>query len=255
MSKLLEFLLKISSENSELMRKIRVPGSVSRAASKLDKKKKYLQIALNSTLEEAEKIIFSLPVSDRIILEAGTPLIKRYGIESVVAIQRASLSRSLSNSPYIVADTKTADLGEREVKIFAEAGASAATCLGVAPIKTVEYFIAACRDYGLESMIDMMNVADPSEILRKLKNLPDVVIVHRGVDETEKDKSKPIPYYQINQLKGGFGLMMAVAGGDSPREMQSAVFNGADIVVLWKDFYSAEGNIRELAENFLQEIR
>ena len=47
--------------------------------SKLNPKKRYLQVALNSTLEEAKKIIDSLPISDRIIIEAGTPLIKRYG--------------------------------------------------------------------------------------------------------------------------------------------------------------------------------
>ena len=50
-----------------------------RTVSKLNPKKKYLQVALNSTLGEARKIINSLPVSDRIIIEAGTPLIKRYG--------------------------------------------------------------------------------------------------------------------------------------------------------------------------------
>lgn len=50
-----------------------------RRNSKLDPKKRYLQVALNSTLEEARKIISDLPISDRIIVEAGTPLIKRYG--------------------------------------------------------------------------------------------------------------------------------------------------------------------------------
>ena len=47
----------------------------------LDPKKRYLQVALNSTLDEAYRIIHQLPVSDRIIIEAGTPLIKRYGEE------------------------------------------------------------------------------------------------------------------------------------------------------------------------------
>jgi len=49
--------------------------------SKLDSRKRYLQIALNSTLEEAYIIISLIPVSDRILIEAGTPLIKRYGEE------------------------------------------------------------------------------------------------------------------------------------------------------------------------------
>ena len=41
----------------------------------LDPKKAYLQIALNSTLDEARKIIAQLPRSERIIIEAGTCLL------------------------------------------------------------------------------------------------------------------------------------------------------------------------------------
>ena len=52
----------------------------------LDRKKRYLQIALNSTLSEAYSIIDSLPPSERILIEAGTPLIKRYGIEAISSL-------------------------------------------------------------------------------------------------------------------------------------------------------------------------
>ena len=55
--------------------------------SKLNPKKRYLQIALNSTLEEAHKIISHLPISDRIIIEAGTPLIKQYGENGIRQIR------------------------------------------------------------------------------------------------------------------------------------------------------------------------
>ena len=37
--------------------------------AKLNKKQKYLQIALNSTLEEARNIISQLPLDKRIIIE------------------------------------------------------------------------------------------------------------------------------------------------------------------------------------------
>jgi len=52
-------------------------------SSKLNPKKHYLQVALNGSLEDAREIIFSLPKSDRIIIEAGTPFIKRYGEEGI----------------------------------------------------------------------------------------------------------------------------------------------------------------------------
>src|SRR3989344_4261432 len=53
------------------------------SSSKLNPKKRYLQVALNSTLAEASKIISSLPKSDRIIVEVGTPMIKRYGEDGI----------------------------------------------------------------------------------------------------------------------------------------------------------------------------
>jgi len=51
----------------------------------LDKRSHYLQVALNSTLDDAQSIIANLPLDKRIILEAGTPLIKRYGMEAISA--------------------------------------------------------------------------------------------------------------------------------------------------------------------------
>lgn len=55
----------------------------------LDHKKKYLQVALNSTPEEGEEIISQLPPSDRIIIEAGTPLIKAYGTDGIRRLKNA----------------------------------------------------------------------------------------------------------------------------------------------------------------------
>ena len=43
----------------------------------LDKKQHYLQIALNSTLDEAQSIVSRIPLDKRIIIEAGTPFRKR----------------------------------------------------------------------------------------------------------------------------------------------------------------------------------
>ncbi len=215
----------------------------------LDRKKKYLQIALNGTLAEAESIARILPVSDKILIEVGTPLIKHSGQSAIVSIA------TLCPKAYIVADTKTADMADRDVAMVAEAGANAATCLGVAPIETIDLFVAECESRGIDSMIDMMNVPQPLLILKKLQKLPKVVILHRGVDETEQSKGKMIPYYQINQIKGSYNIMLSVAGGDSSREVQSAVFNGADIVVVWKDFIKADQGMMGIVQAFLKDIR
>jgi 3-keto-L-gulonate-6-phosphate decarboxylase len=49
--------------------------------------------------------------------------------------------------------------------------------------------------------------------------------------------------------------MISVAGGDTIREVQRAIFNDADIVVVWKEFYRSTENTANLAREFLKEIK
>ncbi len=219
----------------------------------LNRKVKYLQIALNNSLHEARDIIDSLPVNSRIILEAGTPLIKREGIGVVGEIKRWWQGKTAD--PYVVADLKTMDRGETEVKMAVEAGASGVIGLGQAPIETIDILIGSCARLGADSMLDMMNIEYPVKVLRKLKRLPDVVVLHRGVDEETFNKDKPIPYIQINKLRATYDVLISIAGGDTTREVQRSIFNGADIVVVWKEFFNASGDTGRLAGEFLKEIK
>lgn len=223
----------------------------------LNKKTKYLQIALNSTLDEAYSIINQLPASERILIEAGTPLIKQYGMSAVRnLVDYWSDKLNLRDKfPYIVADLKTMDRGRTEVVMVKSVGASAAICLGQAPIETINIFIESCQEVGIDSMIDMMNIDFPNKILRKLKRLPDVVILHRGVDEESFNKDKPVPYIQINKIRASYNTLISIAGGDTIREVQRAIFNDADIVVVWKEFYKSTADTGRLAEEFLKVIK
>lgn len=252
-----------------------------RPVSKLNPKKHYLQVALNSTLREAEKIIGQLPLSDRIIVEAGTPLIKRYGEYGIRKIyqwywqhiqkgnlftQTPSFLSGLAGTtalqeknspffPYVVADLKAMDRGETEVEIAARSGASAAIALGQAPIETLNSFIAACETNGLDAMIDMMNVEYPLAVLRALKKIPPVVILHRGVDEERDNKEKQIPLHEIRRIKGAYNIMISIAGGDTLREVQRSIFNDADIVVVWKSVFQSAAETVNIIEGFLKEIK
>lgn len=223
----------------------------------LNRKTRYLQVALNSTLDEAYSIIQQLPASERILIEAGTPLLKQYGGRAIVNLREWWQEKisDLETLPYIVADWKTMDRGQTEVEISKSAGASAAVALGQAPIETLDAFIGACKDGGIDSMVDMMNVEQPVKILRRLRKLPDVVILHRGVDEETFNKSKPIPYIQINKIRASYDVMISMAGGDTIREVQRAIFNDADIVVVWKEFYTSTSETGNLAEEFLKVIK
>jgi len=156
--------------------------------------------------------------------------------------------------PYIIADYKAMDRGATEVKIAARTGASAITVLGQAPIETIDVLIQSCQEEKIDSIIDMMNVDRPYKVLRRLKKLPAVVMLHRGVDETEMGTT-PLPIHQINKVKGAFDVLVAIGGGDTIREVQSAFFNGADIVMLWKEFYQLKDNTAQIAQEFLKQIK
>ncbi len=265
----------------------------------LNRKQRYLQVALNGTLHDARAIIAQLPVSDRIIVEAGTPLIKRYGAHGIATIKRLWRERTILGKveqrftaydpqapakaltellrlmmktqpqalsdpqvpavagvdPYVVADLKTMDRGATEVALAAEAGANAAIALGLAPTETLNAFIAACHERGLDAMVDMMNVEFPLTLLRALKRLPQVVILHRGVDEESFNREKQIPFHEIHRIKANYNIMISIAGGDTIREVQRAIFNDADIVVVWKSFFAAAGDTGALAQQFLDEVK
>ncbi len=218
----------------------------------------YLQISFNSSLDEAQYILNSIPPTDRILIEIGTPLIKQYGISSIRALttwwQQRLFANEFITPAYTVADFKCMDRAATEVQLAKSAGASAVVALGQAPIETLNSFVQKCDELKIDSMIDMMNVEKPYNILRQLKTLPTVVMLHRGVDETNFS-DKPLPIHMINKVKGSYNIKIAIAGGDTSREIQSAVFNGADIVVLWKDFFTVSDETTNIVTNFLNQVK
>lgn len=220
----------------------------------LKKNQKYLQIAFNRSLPDVKGMIALLPTSNRILIEAGTPFIKNYGERGITALKNW-WDFKIGNDGYIVADLKCMDRGSREVEIAASAGASAATCLGLSPIETINEFIKNCENLGIDSMIDMLNVPFPFEILQKLKKLPKVVVLHRGADEDEKSNVKQIPFQQIHQIKGTYNTLISIAGGETFKEVRRAIFNDADIAVVWRAFYEKPEQTARLAKEFLKEIR
>jgi bifunctional enzyme Fae/Hps len=76
----------------------------------------YLQVAFdNPNLEFVLSAISQIPNSDHVIIEAGTPLIKRYGTDVISRIRR------VRPDAFIVADLKTLDTGNLEARMVAAA--------------------------------------------------------------------------------------------------------------------------------------
>jgi len=219
----------------------------------LDRKKRYLQIAFNDDMDSVNKILPDIRFSDRILIEAGTPFIKREGFEGIERISEIWKGK-------IVADLKTMDGAEEEVELAYNAGATAATVLGSASIETINLFIRKCDEFEIDSMIDMIDVEEPLKVLMKLKKPPAVVILHKGRDE-ETTRGKTIPYKQVNKVKSKFDCIISAAGGVDLKEARSAIFNGANIVVVnlvtredpWTGIQE-DDNVAEIAQSFLKTI-
>ncbi|MFH1471410.1 MAG: orotidine 5'-phosphate decarboxylase / HUMPS family protein [Nanoarchaeota archaeon] len=222
-------------------------------STNLMRKERYLQIAFNGDANDVNRILPTIPVNDRILIEAGTPYIKREGFDGIRQI--AALWRGK-----IVADLKTMDGAFEEVQLAANAGATAATVLGAAPIETINLFIKTCKDFGMDSMVDMIGVDEPLKVLLHLKQPPNVVVLHKGRDE-ETTRGKVIKYKHINKIRSKYDVLISAAGGVDLKEARSAIFNGANIVVVnivsganqWIGM-RADGDVAQMAAQFLKTI-
>jgi len=217
--------------------------------AKLDNNVRYLQIAFNYDLNMAIQTLPRIPQSNRIFIEAGTPFIKLEGMRGVQAIRQRWAG-------HLVADLKVTDGTLGEVDMVRRAGATAATVLGSAPTETIDMFMERCEQLNMLSMIDLLGVGDPLDILRPLNKAPDIIVIHRGRDE-ENTHGKMIRYRQVNRIRSKYDSLISAAGGVDLREAHSAIFNGANIVVAnivrpddgWAGIKTTE-NITEISRKF-----
>src|SRR3989304_5949806 len=115
----------------------------------------YLQISLdNPDLEKAKKIITQLPGSDRIIIEVGTPMIKRYGTRVINDL------RQVARDSFIVADLKTLDVGKVEADIAYEDTADAVVAAGLAPPEPLDAFVQEAKRIGIYGGVDLLKGGD-----------------------------------------------------------------------------------------------
>ncbi|MCP8310977.1 MAG: bifunctional 5,6,7,8-tetrahydromethanopterin hydro-lyase/3-hexulose-6-phosphate synthase [Candidatus Methylarchaceae archaeon HK02M1] len=205
----------------------------------------YLQIALDiPDLEKVKSIINQLPASDRIILEAGTPLIKKYGVKVIRDL------REIAKDVFVVADLKTLDVGQVEVDLAYEETADAVVASGLASKDTLDKFIYEAKRLGIYSFVDMMDVEDPIRTLKSLTELPEVVILHRGIDEEKIGKTRWDLIKEIKETFKGKKILMAVAGGIEPGNTQQVLKAGADILIVGRYITQAK-DVEKAVREFL----
>jgi len=209
----------------------------------------YLQVAFDLVdVAEVRRDLSSLPESDHILIEVGTPLVKMLGINVVKEI------RSIRPGAFVILDLKTLDTGNLEVRLAADSTADAVVISGLAPKKTLELSIREARKTGIYSIIDMLNVPDPLAVLKSLEVLPDVVELHRAID-MEKSAHAWNNIRDIQALsRDGRRLLVAVAGGIRVDTEGAALAAGANILVVGRAITRSK-DIRDMAEQFLTGLK
>lgn len=157
-------------------------------------------------------------------IEAGTPLIKSEGMNSV-----REMKKSLPGTR-IVADMKTVDTGAMEVEMAAKAGADIVAMLAVSDNSTVEDALRAAHKYGVQIMMDLLTVPDPVERSRELEALGvDYICVHVGIDQQMTGRDT-LDF--LKQIVKEVKTPVAAAGGIDATSGAAAIASGAAIVIV-----------------------
>jgi 3-hexulose-6-phosphate synthase / 6-phospho-3-hexuloisomerase len=157
-------------------------------------------------------------------IEAGTPLIKSEGMDSVREMKKALPGTK------IVADMKTVDTGAMEVEMAAKAGADIVAMLASSDNSTVEDALRAARKYGVQIMMDLLTVPDPVKRSRELDQLGvDYICVHVGIDQQMTGRDT-VDF--LKQIVKEVTTPVAAAGGIDAVSGAEAIASGAAIVIV-----------------------
>ena len=77
-----------------------------------------------------------------------------------------------------------------EVDMAFDEGADAVVASGLASVDVIDKFIYEAKRLGIYAIVDTMNVDDPIKKLKSLKELPDIVILHRAIDAEKREKHR-----------------------------------------------------------------
>jgi bifunctional enzyme Fae/Hps len=206
----------------------------------------YLQVAMDLVdMGKVAQVLRDVAENDHVIIEAGTPLIKKFGLGVIGEI------RKLRPNAFIIADMKILDTGNLEARMAADATADAVVVSGLAPVSTIEKAIAEARKVGIYSIVDMLNVQNPAKLIASLKVKPDIVELHRAIDVEESAHA----WGDIPALKKAAGgkLLVATAGGIRVDVVKEALKSGADILVVGRAI-TASKDIGHAADEFLDQL-
>ncbi len=186
---------------------------------------KHLQVALDvSDRTLAVKIAQAANTLNVSVVEAGTPLIKRYGTDIIKELKNSA------KGTLILADMKSADVGGLEVRLAAEAGADIVTVLGCASNETILEAKDESEKQGVLLEIDLINVQDPIQRMQELQKLgAKAFSFHVPIDVQKRRSTGAERLLEKLKTLDNLNSVISVAGGLSPDKIK--VFKGLNINV------------------------
>jgi len=157
-------------------------------------------------------------------IEAGTPLIKSEGLNSIRELRKKYPEFT------IVADMKIMDTGRIEAESAFKAGANIVCVLGVADDSTIMECIEAAKNYGGKVAVDLISVKSPEKRAEELEKMGvDYLALHTSIDEQMRGED---PFQNLRDISSKVSVPLAIAGGINSETALKAIEAGASIVIV-----------------------
>lgn len=183
-----------------------------------------LQLAIDLvSIQDFDRVIRPLlPVID--VVEAGTPLIKRFGLDAIRAL------RALAPAHLLVADMKAMDAGGLEAEMAFAAGADLMTVLACASDATVSAAVAVAREQGKGVVADLIGVPDKVARAQELTGLGvDYLGIHTGTDDQATGSD---PLADLASVRSAVDAPLVVAGGINEATLPAILAQRPEIVIV-----------------------
>lgn len=146
------------------------------------------------------------------ILEAGTPLIKAVGMQSVSELKKHFPDKIID------ADMKTADVGDLEVAMAAKAGANIVHILGITPLETLTEAVQESKKYeNVKISVDICGIREilsEKDFAKRIKAIEEAgasyIEVHTTISQQRQGGD---PFEDIRKVSEITSIPLAVAGG------------------------------------------
>ena len=202
-----------------------------------------LQIALDTcSYGEVFHIVDTLRTEVDIV-EIGTPLLLKYGLELVSEVKRVYPELE------VLSDGKTMDAGKYEADLCFDSGADIATVLAVSQDSTIKGVVESARNHGRKVLADMINSASPRKRTEELLAMGvDFICAHNATDVLDMDKTIVV----LNEISSVVPRdRLVIAGGINPSTAKyisgyhpytiivgNAIVNAADMAQMARDIKS-----------------